>query len=271
MVTLTVQVGERSYRVTPDHYDLSIPLSFGGSQLRCFGAPPAQERTYVAGSFTGDVRRGGSCNCATYTLTPHCNGTHTECVGHITGERLSIHELCRDALLSALLISVEPQSASSTTEHSHPAPQPGDFLVSRSAIETAVQATDAGQFEALVIRTLPNDDSKRTRDYGSCPAPYFSAAAMEWIVQRGIQHLVVDLPSVDRAEDEGILTAHRIFWGMPRGSTALEAATRRTATITELAYIHSSIPDGFYLLNLQIAPFASDAAPSRPILMALRG
>ena len=42
------------------------------------------------GQFIGDTRMGGPCNFETYSITPHCNGTHTECVGHITNERVSI-------------------------------------------------------------------------------------------------------------------------------------------------------------------------------------
>jgi arylformamidase len=46
-------------------------------------------------------------------------------------------------------------------------------------------------------------------------------------------------------------------------------ATRPNATVTELAFIDDSIADGQYLLNLQVAPFVADAAPSRPILLPL--
>jgi hypothetical protein len=122
---------------------------------------------------------------------------------------------------------------------------------------------------ALVIRTLPNGPDKQSRDYDVEPAAYFSSDAMHWIVARGIDHLVVDLPSVDRAADAGLLTAHRLFWGMPPNAVLAQHATRAHATITELAYIDDVIADGLYLLNLQVAPFNSDAAPSRPLLLQL--
>lgn len=35
---------------------------------------------------------------------------------------------------------------------------------------------------------------------------------MEFIVQKGFKHILVDFPSVDREEDEGRLLAHRAFW-----------------------------------------------------------
>jgi hypothetical protein len=40
-------------------------------------------------------------------------------------------------------------------------------------------------------------------------------------------------------------------------------------TITELAFVPDDVKDGLYLLNLQVAPFDNDAAPSRPLLFRL--
>ena len=81
--------------------------------------------------------------------------------------------------------------------------------------------------------------------------------------QNGIEHLLVDLPSVDREEDQGRLSAHKAFWGMETGPL------RINSTITELIYVPDEIPDGLYLLNLQVMNLANDAAPSRPVLYAL--
>ena len=41
---------------------------------------------------------------------------------------------------------------------------------------------------------------------------------MEYIVELGINHLLVDLPSIDRIYDEGKLANHRIFWNVEPGS-----------------------------------------------------
>lgn len=87
---------------------------------------------------------------------------------------------------------------------------------------------------------------------------------------RDIEHLLVDLPSIDRTHDEGRLSAHRIFWGLPAGSTRYTQAQRPRASVTELIFVPDSIADGRYLLDLQIAPFLSDAAPSRPVLYRLQ-
>jgi arylformamidase len=285
MTSLYVEFGGRRFRTRGAVHDLSIPVRFGEEQVECFGAPPAREQALEAGSFVGDVRRGGSCNCSTYTITAHCNGTHTECVGHITHERVSVSEVCTELFSVALLISVAPVSSAATNESTIPLPARGDFMITRAALEEAARMVEAHLPQpdvllaaspraaslprSLVIRTLPNDPAKRVRRYSDQPAPYFSAEAMRWILARGVEHLVVDLPSLDRAEDQGNLTAHRIFWNVPPRATSIGSDTRRQATVTELAYVPDDLADGVYLLNLQVAPFAADAAPSRPMLMAL--
>jgi hypothetical protein len=247
----TVEIGGNRWRVGTQAHDLSIPLAFDAPQPGFFGVAPAGGVVVAAGSFVGDVRRGGSCNCATYTLTPHCNGTHTECIGHVTSERLSVRDQSIEHFSPALLVSVASVPA-----------------ITRDALTTAVAAHDLSHYRALIVRTLPNARSKVERNYDRAPAPYFDAEAMRWIVSHGITALVVDLPSLDRADDAE-LTTHRIFWGLPPGATSAADATRPTATVTELAFIDDSIADGHYLLNLQVAPFVADAAPSRPILLPL--
>jgi hypothetical protein len=89
-------------------------------------------------------------------------------------------------------------------------------------------------------------------------------------VSRGIVHLIVDLPSIDRTHDDGKLTAHRIFFGLARGAVALASATRPAATVTELAFMPDELGDGSYLLQLQAPALGGDAVPSRPLLYRLQ-
>jgi hypothetical protein len=119
--------------------------------------------------------------------------------------------------------------------------------------------------EVLIIRTNPNQPSKRFMKYSENPPPFFTNDAMSMIYDTGINHLIVDLPSMDRMSDDGILGNHRIFWGdglNPKG----KINPKSEKTITELAYIPNSVADGLYFLNLQIPHFVCDAAPSRPLL-----
>lgn len=244
---------------------IAITLEFDGAQPSFYGAPPATAAPLRSGRFVGDVLQGGSCRCSTYTLTPHCNGTHTEGIGHVVREPVSIDATAVDALLLARVVTVTPilqeTSADNTVIQS-------DRIITAAELQGTLPGQAAADCHALVVRTLPNASDKRARKHGTDAGmpPYFSTDALRWLVAQGYDHLVVDLPSIDRADDGGQLRCHRLFWGLPDGSVELAEATRPRATLTELAYIDNAIEDGLYLLNLQVPAFNSDAAPSRPIL-----
>ena len=260
---------------------LAIALDFSDRQPRHFGAPQAVSRPFAVPGFSGSVEHGASCNCQTLTLIPHCNGTHTECVGHLTREPLDAHRVAPLGFIPAMLVSIEPVNATTSRETTDPTPHAGDQLITRHSLERGWRAARAETpraeasppFEprALVIRTLPNQPDKQHRNYSDSTPPYLSREAAELLIERGIEHLVVDLPSIDRAHDEGRLTAHRIFFGLPPGSTTLAQATRPRATVTELAYIPDAAADGRYLLELQVPALGGDAVPSRPLLYRLSG
>ena len=249
--------------------DLAIPLCFDGEQPAAFDAPAAGSTPLRAGNFVGDVTQGGSCNCREYRLVAHCNGTHTECVGHVTRQPVHIHEIGPRGLEPALLLSIETPRADACGEGSDPPPQPSDRLITARAIDAARQqwAWPRVAVAALALRTLPNDPGKPARQYAAeAPPPFLTREAAEWLVAHGIEHVLLDVPSMDRLDDGGRLTAHRLFWGLPPGSTDAAAAARPRATVTELMFADDSVPDGRYLLDLQVPSFAADAAPSRPIL-----
>ena len=249
---------------------IAIPLDFSGAQPACFGAPPAASHPLRVAGFVGDTRAGGSCNCEVVTLAPHCNGTHTECVGHVTDERVAVSERLPGGVALALVVTVTPVSASVAAEDSEPPPEPGDFLVTAAALAAACARHAGPRPGALVVRTARGGALPQRAYQGPAPAPYLSRQAAAWLVESGIETLVLDLPSADRAADGGRLTAHRIFFGLPPGSRDASAARRPRATITELAWVAPGIADGWYVLDLQIPPFLADAAPSRPLLYAVR-
>jgi kynurenine formamidase len=246
---------------------IAIPLDFNGPQPSFYNAPAAAAKPYREAGFVGDTREGGSCNCEQLTLVPHCNGTHTECVGHVTDDRVAVTERVRGEIVLALLVSLHPVGATLTREDSDAPPAPDDLLLTAESLERAFAMHPGPAPQALVLRTLPSNVSRLTHAYrGSAPAPYLSQQAANWLVEHGIEHLVLDLPSADRADDKGRLTAHRIFFGLPPGGRHSRDATRPQASITELAWVAPTIRDGWYLLDLQIPAFLADAAPSRPLL-----
>jgi arylformamidase len=259
---ITAIIGKETYVVNLARpHDISIPIRFDGVQLSVFGSPPATSTPLKSGDFVGDVAAGGSCNCDITHFCAHTNGTHTECVGHITREPIFVTEMLQESFFPATLITVTPERADATSEAYEPTPQKNDFLITRSVLYAALVQADAAFLQALVIRTNPNDSGKPTRAYGEAMPPYFTADAIQFLLQQNVQHLIVDIPSIDRLADEGKLTNHHLFWEVPRGGSS---ASRRT--VTELAYIDNAIADGRYVLNLCLAPMLADATPSRPLL-----
>ena len=116
---------------------------------------------------------------------------------------------------------------------------------------------------ALIIRTLPNTDEKLQRNYSGTNPPYVDPKFLEAIRKRGVRHLLIDLPSVDREQDEGKLVGHKAFWGIPDD-------IQTSNTITELIYVPSVIKDGLYLLQMSISPLELDVSPSKPIIYELK-
>lgn len=228
--------------------DISMPLHDGLDQVNCFYAPHMQAEPVIVGDFKGSVALGGPVNFFNVRLNPHGNGTHTECVGHIAKARHTINESLRQFHHIAKLVSLYPTRLDN-----------GDRVILREQMEALFEPDEA---PAIIIRTLPNDALKLKTNYSGANPPYLHHEAVAYLVAAGVQHLLLDLPSVDREEDGGQLLSHRAFWQYPE-------QTRTEATITELIFVDNSIQDGLYLLNLQIAPFEIDASPSKPVLYAL--
>ena len=196
------------------------------------------------GNWTGRVKKGASVNFNRIRFNPHAHGTHTECVGHITKKVHSINQNLKRFFFMAELITVVPEKRDK------------DMIISRKQLQYALGNKKR---DAVIIRTLPNTKEKLTRHYSHTNWPYLLEEAAAYLRDRGIEHLLIDLPSVDREKDEGKLLAHHAFW-----NTAEK--TRFQATITELIFVPNNVADGPYLLNLQIAPFENDASPSKPVL-----
>jgi kynurenine formamidase len=269
-------VGGQKVRVSLDRgVSLAIPVDFSGAARgpRHFGAPAPASRPYSVGDFSGSVATGASCNCSTLTLIPHCQMTHTESVAHLTRESGDAWRVVPRGLLPAVVVSVMPEPARESSESTDPQPWGTDTLVTQRRLRAAwpMLRPPMSAFEpvAAIIRTLPNDAAKRTRDYSDLVPPYLTREAVSWLVEKRIEHLVVDLPSVDRSHDEGRLVGHRVFFGLPAGSSARGDAARSRATITELAFIPDEVPDGPCMLSLAVPALGGDAVPSQPIVYPL--
>jgi arylformamidase len=229
--------------------DISIPLKEEQQpHVSAFYLPDIRYQAAESGSFVGSVERGGSCNVNNIYFSPHGNGTHTECIGHITKEKYSINDCLKEFFFVAQLITITPEQNN------------GDKIISREQLQKQI---GNHQPEALLIRTLPNDESKKAKNYSGTNPPYIHHEAAALACELGIKQLLIDLPSMDKEDDGGKLLAHRAFWNYPE-------KPRIHSTITELIYVPSSVADGAYLLNLQVASFDNDASPSRPLLFPLK-
>lgn len=225
--------------------DISIPLDTLEERVSAWYVPPVHIDAVRTEQFVGSVAEGGSVNFRNITFNPHGNGTHTECVGHISEEVYSINKTLNKFFFWAELVTIEPRELSN-----------GDQVIVWEDLEKKLQFSNAN---ALIIRTLPNTEEKVFRQYSQSNPPYLEEKVMENLIQKGIDHFLIDLPSVDREFDEGKLAAHHAFWEHPK-------KTNLQRTITELIYVPETVMDGLYLLNLQIAPFENDASPSKPVL-----
>lgn len=271
--------GGQKLRVALDRgVSLAIPVEFAaagaGTGPRHFGAPPPESHPWSVGSFSGSVATGASCNCHTLTLIPHCQMTHTESVAHLTREPGDAWRVVPRGLLPAVVVSVTPEPARETSESTDPQPWGTDELITQRRLRAAWPSMRPGaqagvEPVAVIVRTLPNDASKRTRDYSGTMPPYFTREAVQWLVEKRIEHLVCDLPSIDRTHDEGRLVGHRLFFGLPPGSQARGDAARSRATITELAFIPDEVADGPCVLSLAVPAIGGDAVPSQPIVYPL--
>lgn len=231
--------------------DLSIPISDKGGASAWYVDPPKISPVKTE-HFNGSVKDGGDVNFRNIFFNPHGNGTHTETVGHISEEIYSVNENMKEYFFIAKLISVEPEEVENNGEI--------DRVITRNQIE---KLTDGEKSKALIIRTIPNKKNKLTLNYSDTNPAYFEGSAMQLIYDLGVQHLLVDLPSLDREKDGGKLANHRIFWNFPQEINLQK-------TITEFIFVDNEIQDGVYLLNMQVAPFENDASPSRPILFELK-
>ncbi|MFT5300987.1 MAG: arylformamidase [Mariniblastus sp.] len=252
---------------------IAIKLDFEGPQPNHFGTEKASTQVLQLGDFRGDTKQGGSCNVDTLQMIPHCNGTHTETVGHIINEDIWVGHAAMDVLSVAMLVTVSPIAArlAKVSDDYRPALEETDKIITRAMLNAAVATVGdvkTLQPSALIVRTLPNTIDKCSRAYNAENAPpFFTIQAMQLINELGVRHLLVDFPSVDRMYDDGLLTNHHLFWNVPEKSHQLTGETWQDKTITEMVFVEDEIEDGVCVLNLQVPALCSDAAPSRPMIL----
>lgn len=241
----TIEIQNRTVLVDLSQpLDLSIPLRATAENPLAWYLDAPKIEPVKMGDWTGKVSEGASVNFNNVFFNPHAHGTHTECFGHISEEFHSVNEVLKTFFFLAEVISVEPKNSGN------------DKVISKGSIEKALNGKTP---EAIIIRTLPNGIEKKSKHWSNTNWPFLDEAAALFLRETGVKHLLIDLPSVDKEEDQGKLLAHKAFWNYPENP-------RQDCTITELIYVPDAVADGSYLLNLQIAAFHNDASPGKPII-----
>lgn len=249
----TISISASTYTIDfSQPIDISIPLTnTDDNPIAWYLDKPSIEPVRM-GDWVGKVSEGqSSTNFNTIAFNPHAHGTHTECLGHITRDFYSINDTLKTFVFLAQVVTIEPCIRDK-----------GDAVITLDQIK---KYWNNQQQKALVIRTLPNKLDKTHTNYSHTNPPYLEADAATFLREEGIEHLLIDLPSVDKEKDEGKLEAHKAFWNVTNVDD-VNADARFEATITELIYVPDFVVDGFYILNLQIASFVNDASPSKPII-----
>lgn len=227
--------------------DISIALTDSEENPLAWYIDAPKISPVLLGDWVGKVSEGAAVNFNNIYFNPHAHGTHTECLGHVTKEFHSVNDAFSNFFFTSEVITVNPSWVGT------------DQVLMLKDISEKLKNKEV---QAVIIRTSPNEIAKVSKKYDDTNWPYLDDQAAAYLRDLGVQHLLIDLPSVDKEKDGGALLAHKAFWNIPD-------APRKYATITEFIYVPNNIKDGMYVLNLQVAPFHNDASPSRPVLYAL--
>lgn len=263
-----LRLGEHCFRVDfAAGTDISRPVRMGTEGV-AFSLAGAVEEPVTAGDFVGKVAAGGSVNCSTLHLNAHGNGTHTECIGHVLKDRVVVPDAPPPPLLSCVLLSAQPILRKDTPETYTGKQGDDDRVVTAAGLAESMLRIGKLPFAAaaVVVRTGLGQAM-----FSGANPPYFTLEAIDFLLSLQAEHLLCDLPSLDREDDGGALCAHRRFWGLAPDRTQVSSTSAIHRTVTELCHVPNELEDGPYLLSLQVPAVDSDAVPSRPLLFTLHG
>ncbi|MFT7899495.1 cyclase family protein [Tenacibaculum ascidiaceicola] len=242
----TIEYNSRKYKIDLSKpLDISIAIDTSKENVNAWYLDDPKIFPVSDGNWIGSVQEGADVNFNNIQFNPHSHITHTECVGHITEEVYSVNKELSKFFFLAEVVTIAPEQLKNK-----------DFVISKKQLQNVLGNKKR---DAIVIRTLPNLSDKKSMRYSNTNPTYLLEEAAVYLKEKGIEHLLIDLPSVDKEKDGGKLLAHNAFWNT-------QGEIRMQATITEFIYVSNKIKDGTYFLNLMVAPFENDATPSKPTL-----
>ena len=199
---------------------LGIDLSRAvGSGVNAWYIGSPQMGPLEVGGAVFSVSSGAAVNFDQIKFAPHAHGTHTETLGHIDENQLVIEEVRLPLFMPCKLSRPSLWTID------------GDQVLTEKALDLC----DYEGVKALVIRLNPNKEYPINYDHTNWP--YLSESATKRLVEAGVEHLVLDVPSIDKEKDQGALLSHCAFW-------KLSDSPRTSATITEFAQIPANLPAG---------------------------
>lgn len=274
-------------------HDISTPTIFITDDesiapiLSCFNMGYSYKRSILS------TRNGNSVNVSCIErLIPHCHTTHTESIAHIS-KHLFNHNSSQynwiskiPVIMKALMITVNPKRITNTKEWLQHQEMTCTYDLDNDWVicsESLYLDQESHDIQALIIHCSWTIES-RIRDYSGKNPPYFTPKAMKTIVSMfpKVDHLLVDLPSIEREDSGNQVFNHRIFFRADDPlflsldthhdiESELKANQFLNRTITENCYINDlPITKGLFWLNLQLSNMQNcDAVPSRPMICLL--
>lgn len=241
---ISLQKNEKTFTIDDSiFYSLTIGIQ-KQQNVNCYYLSNPEFTYFESPQFSGNLKKGGSVNCEKISYYPHASGTHTECALHIANVDFTMADIEIPLLQLCQLHSITPTIINN------------DLVISEKHFKSINNTENA---TAILIRTLPNTNEKINKNYSDTNPPYFTKEAMSYLKSLGFQHILTDLPSIDKESDEGKLAAHKAWF-------LTNEIADKNRTITEFIYIKNEIADGHYYLNMQFPKMETDAVSSQILI-----
>jgi len=257
---MKVKIKNIIYEIDPKEIDISIPIQFNSKKNpKFYDNNNPSNVFYKDANLEYNINKNGPCNVPIIKMNIHCCGTHTETANHIIQKALTINKIKNFNFLICQLVTINPESINNESYH-YPI-ESNEKVITKKILKQKINNIDFSLIKSLIIRTTPNTHYKKKINYNKQTYPFLTTNAVLYLKDLGIRNLLIDTPSIDRFNDDGILGNHHIFFA--------ENGISNKNTLTELVYVPNLYKDGLYLLNLGVPNFQLDAAPSRPILFKI--
>lgn len=241
---ISFEVNGVNYNLQTDKvYDISIGIK-KQNNVNCYHLDEPTFSYFENEFFVGSLKKGGSVNCEKMSFYAHASGTHTECALHVLDASFTMLEVQVPIMQLGKLITIQPKLIGE------------DKFIDEEVLS---HLTNTEQATALVVRTLPNQNFKKHFKYAGTNPPFFTVNGIRKIKDLGFKHILTDLPSIDKEQDEGLLAAHK-QWFLTNHAPDIER------TITEFVFADNSIADGLFGVAIRVPKIETDAVPSSVLI-----